>query len=216
VEPALRGRGLVTAAPDRAARAPDDVDGKLAGALERIGQALRLVLGERARAEGLTSTQAQLLLRLATAPPPRRQVGALAAEFDLTQATVSDAAAALRRKRLVRFGERPADRRGRPLELTADGSRTAGRLADWKHPLAAALAEAPRERREATLALLLDVIAALQRAGVVTVARMCTTCRYFRPGMHPGTAAPHHCALLDAPLPESELRVDCREHELAA
>jgi DNA-binding MarR family transcriptional regulator len=206
----------VTSAPDRAARAPDDVDGKLAGALERVGQTLRVVLGERARAEGLTPTQAQLLIRLMSAPPPRRQVGGLASEFDLTQPTVSDAVAALRRKGLVRAGAEAPDRRSRPLELTASGSRTARRLERWKEPLIAALAHAPPERREEALLLLLDVIAGLQRAGVVTVARMCTTCRYFRPDMHPDPAAPHHCALLDAPLRRTELRVDCAEHELAA
>jgi DNA-binding MarR family transcriptional regulator len=206
----------VTAAPDRAARAAADIDGKLAGALERVGQALRVVLGERARAEGLTPTQAQLLIRLASAPPPRRLVGALATEFDLTQPTVSDAVASLRRKGLVRFQVTAADRRSRPLELTPSGSRTAKRLERWKDPLIASLAEAPAERREEALVLLLDLIAGLQDAGVVTVARMCTTCRYFRPNLHGDHAAPHHCALLDAPLRRSELRVDCAEHELAA
>lgn len=206
----------MTAAPDRAARAADDIDGKLAGALERVGQALRVVLGERARAEGLTPTQAQLLIRLAAAPPPRRLVGALAAEFDLTQPTVSDAVAALRRKGLVRLQVAASDRRSRPLELTRAGSRTAKRLERWKDPLVASMAGAPAERREEALALLLDLIAGLQDAGVVTVARMCTTCRYFRPNLHGDQAAPHHCALLDAPLRRSELRVDCAEHELAA
>jgi DNA-binding MarR family transcriptional regulator len=206
----------VTSAPDRAARAPDDMDGKLAGALERVGQALRVLLGGRARAEGLTPTQAQLLIRLASAPPPRRLVGTLATEFDLTQPTVSDAVAALRRKGLVRSQVGTSDRRSRPLELTPSGSRTARTLERWKDPLVASLAEAPAERREEALVLLLDLIAGLQDAGVVTVARMCTTCRYFRPDLHADQAAPHHCALLDAPLRRSELRVDCAEHELAA
>jgi DNA-binding MarR family transcriptional regulator len=206
----------VTSAPDRAARTEDDVDGKLAGALERVGQALRTLLGDRARAEGLTTTQAQLLIRLMSAPPPRRQVGALAGEFDVKQPTISDAVAALRRKGLVRYGADTSDRRARPIELTASGSRTAGRLARWKDPMVASLAEAPPERRQESLLLLLDVIADLQRAGLVTVARMCTTCRYFRPEMHLDRTAPHHCALLDAPLRPAELRVDCAEHELAA
>ena len=206
----------MSTAPDRAARSPDDLDGKLAGALERVGHALRVGLGERARAEGLTATQAQLLLRLVTAPPPRRQVGALAAEFDVTQPTVSDAVAALRRKGLVRQGPAAADRRSRPIELTPRGARTAERLGSWQEPLAAALAETPFERREQALLLLLDVIGRLQSAGAISVARICTTCRYFRPEAHDDPAAPHHCALLDAPLRRTQLRVDCGDHALAA
>jgi DNA-binding MarR family transcriptional regulator len=207
---------LVTSAPDRAAAADDDLDGKLAGALERTAQALRVVLGRRSRAEGLTSTQAQLLLRLASAPPPELRVGALAREFDLTQPTVSDAVTALRQKGLVRSGRQADDRRNRPLELTARGSRAAERLDDWRAALETPLGNLSREAKEHALRTLLELIALLQREGVVSVARMCSSCRWFRPEAHPGKAAPHHCALLDAPLRPDELRVDCAEHELAA
>jgi hypothetical protein len=48
------------------------------------------------------------------------------------------------------------------------------------------------------------------------VARMCVSCRFFRPEAHPGEESPHHCALLDLALARSDLRVDCPEHELAA
>ena len=79
-----------------------------------------------------------------------------------------------------------------------------------------ALAETPFERREQALLLLLDVIGRLQSAGAISVARICTTCRYFRPEAHDDPAAPHHCALLDAPLRRTQLRVDCGDHALAA
>lgn len=62
---------------------------------------------------------------------------------------------------------------------------------------------------------LYEVIAELQRAGVITVARMCVTCRHFRPDAHDGER-PHHCALLDVALAEESLRIDCPEHEQAA
>jgi hypothetical protein len=60
----------------------------------------------------------------------------------------------------------------------------------------------------------MHLIAALQNVGIITLARMCRTCRFFRPDHHPG-GAPHHCALLDKPLAERELRLDCPEHEAA-
>jgi hypothetical protein len=62
---------------------------------------------------------------------------------------------------------------------------------------------------------LMALIRSLQEAGVVTVARMCLTCRHFGRGEGPGADAPHYCHLLEEPLPEAELRLDCPEHETA-
>ena len=54
------------------------------------------------------------------------------------------------------------------------------------------------------LRLVLDLIAGLQSSGAITVARMCVTCRFFRRDAHPGSARPHHCALVDAPMATDE------------
>jgi hypothetical protein len=47
----------------------------------------------------------------------------------------------------------------------------------------------------------------------VSVARLCLTCRFFGPDAHPGAARRHHCALLDLPLGDAALRVDCPDHQ---
>jgi len=203
--------------PDEEAIRPSestpDVDAKLAAALERSGQAVRVQLWDAAKQSGLTPTQLQVLLRLAAGPTDGRRVGALAAELDVTHPTVSDAVAVLRRKRLV---ERHGERRGSPLRLTARGRDVAVRLAGWDARLRGQLAELPAESKAATLRLLLDLIAGLQRSGAITVARMCSTCRFFRPDAHPDAVERHHCALVDIPMSDSQLRVDCAEHERAA
>ncbi|HEX2098039.1 MAG TPA: hypothetical protein VHF46_03175 [Rubrobacteraceae bacterium] len=61
---------------------------------------------------------------------------------------------------------------------------------------------------------LMNFIASLQRAGIITVARICVTCRFFLRDEHLNSDSPHHCTLLAAPLAGSDLRVDCPEHEL--
>lgn len=157
-----------------------------------------------------------MLLRIAADPPKRRRVGVLAADLDVTAPTVSDAVAALRRKRLVHGGPAPGDRRGRQLEVTDAGRRLASELRACHDAIAARLPELATEDKASALALLLDVIGALQRQGVITVARMCTTCRFFARDAHPNQPLRHHCRLLDAPLGEVDLRVDCAEHEPAA
>jgi hypothetical protein len=47
------------------------------------------------------------------------------------------------------------------------------------------------------------------------MSQMCVTCRFFRPYAHPGAAAPHHCALVDAPFGDAQIRLDCPEHQAA-
>ena len=185
-----------------------DLDAKLVGALERAGQALRVQLWDTAKQHGLNPIQLQVLLRLAADPPTAGRVGALAAAFDVSQPSMSDTVAALRRKALVR--DRP--RRG-GVVLTARGRALVRELDGWGDRTREALAAMPAADKERTLGVLLGVIAGLQRSGAITVARMCTTCRFFRPAAHPGEPRPHHCALLDAPLGEGDLRVDCDEHQ---
>ena len=193
--------------------APPDLDAKLAAALERVGQALRVQIWDKAKLHGLSPTQLQVLLRVAADPPDRRRVGALAAELDVTHPTVSDAVAVLSRKGLV---ARETPSRKAPLALSERGRALAGELVDWHAQTRRQLATFPGAEKEMTLRLLLDLIAGLQRSGVITVARMCVTCRFFRRNLHAGAARPHHCALVDMPMADGELRVDCAEHELRA
>jgi DNA-binding MarR family transcriptional regulator len=190
--------------------APPDVDAKLVAALERVGQALRVQMWDKAKQHGLSPTQLQLLLRLASDPPARRRIGVLAGELDVTHPTVSDAVAVLRRKGLV---DRDPGSRKAALSLSARGRAVAAGLADWDQRTRQQLAELPVGDKHATLRLLLDLIAGLQRSGAITVARMCVTCRFFRRDAHPNSPRPHHCALVDAPMGSGELRIDCAEHE---
>jgi DNA-binding MarR family transcriptional regulator len=188
------------------------LDAKLAAALERVGQALRVQARDAATPHGLTPTQAHVLLRLAADPPVRRRIGALSEYLDVSHPTVSDAVSALSRKGLV---ERAGGGRRAPLALTASGADTAAALARWDGPTREQLARLPTADKQVALRVLLDLVAGMQAAGVVTVARMCSTCRHFRRGVHPGETSPHHCALVDLPLADADLRVDCAEHAQA-
>jgi DNA-binding MarR family transcriptional regulator len=185
------------------------LDARLAAALERVAQAVRVMRWDAAHAHGLSPAQLSVLVILAQAPARRRRVSALAAELDLTAPTVSDAVAALRRKGLV--SSAPAGGRGQVLDLTEDGRRLLGDVARWDGPLLAAVASLPTAVKESALVAMLEVVADLQRSGVITVARMCTTCRFFR-----RTGDVPRCGLVGAPLPPAALRVDCPEHESVA
>jgi DNA-binding MarR family transcriptional regulator len=191
----------------------DDVDARIVATLERLSQVFRVRLGEEARRRNLSPIQAQFLIYLLHHDVELRRVSRLAREFDLTQATVSDAVASLETKGLVRREHWPEDQRVVTLSLTPDGEMLTTTLSHWANPIGAHLARFSTEEREAVMGLLMELAGSLQRSGLITVARMCVTCRFFRRNVRPGEAFPHHCRLLDVPLGGSNLRVDCPEHE---
>ncbi|GAB7045875.1 MarR family winged helix-turn-helix transcriptional regulator [Catenuloplanes indicus] len=191
-----------------------DLDRRLADAIERLGSGMRALAQHSARSQSLSPLQQQAVLTLFHRPTVRREVNALAAEFDVTTPTMSDAISALERKQLITRSP-TTDGRRRALTLTPLGVDVARELTAWDAPLRDALARLPAEDRAITLHSLLRLVAALQHQGVMSAARMCTTCRFFRPDAHDDPAAPHHCDLLGAPLPLAELRTDCPEHQPA-
>ncbi len=193
-----------------------DVDKKIVASLERLSQVFRILLRGEAQEHDLSPIQAQFLIYLLHHGLGLRRVSQLAREFDLTQATVSDAVGSLEKKGLIVREPWPTDKRVTTLRLTPAGERTAQDLSLWANVVEERLKDCPPEEKEVVMRFLMGLIGSLQRAGLITVARMCVTCRFFRPNAHPDAASSHHCALLDAPLARADLRVDCPEHELAA
>jgi DNA-binding MarR family transcriptional regulator len=215
LEPAvLEGRGFLIGSVFDPAAQHGDVDAKIVAALERLGQVFLALLRERAAEAGLSPIQARFLLYLLYHAVELRRVGQLAREFGLTPATVSDAVDSLEDKGLLRRERWPEDRRVVTLRLTPEGEGVARGLADWPDAVRERLPAAAGER-EVVLRFLMGLIEDLQRGGIITVARMCVTCRFFRRDAHPGATSLHHCRLLDVPLADSGLRLDCPEHELA-
>ena len=193
-----------------------DVDKKIVAALDRISQAYRVLLQEEAQGRNLSPIQARFLVHLFHHRDELGRVGRLAEEFGLSRATVSDAVRTLESKGLVRRELWPRDGRVANLRLTPAGEEAAIVLSGWADVVEEQLISFASEEKEATMRFLMRLISALQGAGVITVARMCVTCRFFRPDVHPGSVSLHNCALLGQPLSGADLRVDCPEHEPAA
>ena len=167
---------------------------------------------DKAKQHSLSPTQLQVLLRLASDPPGRRRIGVLADELDVSHPTVSDAVAVLRRKGLV---HRDPGSRKAGLSLSARGQAVTAELTDWDQRTRQQLADLPVGDKQARLRLLLDLIAGLQSCAAITVARMCVTCRFFRPNVHDDPGRPHHCAFVDAPFGDRHLRLECLDQEPA-
>lgn len=194
----------------------DPASRRVATGLSKIGLALKHRSWREASERRLSPTQGQALAALARRDGRGRRLSELAEELGITAPTASDAVASLESKGLVRKLRSKRDAREVAIRLTAKGRREAVRAAAWPEFLADAVEELTAEEQAVLLRSLVKMIRALQERGEISVARMCATCRFFRPNAHAGGARPHHCDFVDAPFGDRSLRLDCPDHEPAA
>lgn len=184
--------------------------GQIAIALYRIAQAIQLMLRRAGQAYGLSPAQVQALLFLAYARPGVRTIGGLAQRLQSTLATASEVVNALEEKSLAVREPWPEDHRVIGIRLTAAGRRRVARLEGLLDDLEAAIEELPAADQESLHRALQHVVRRLAAAGHVVVYEMCWDCAFFRPSVHPeNPAAPHHCAFMDAPLPDADTYTEC-------
>ncbi|MDT8340944.1 MAG: MarR family winged helix-turn-helix transcriptional regulator [Longimicrobiales bacterium] len=184
-------------------------------ALSKIGLALREQAWRDSAPRGLNPTQAQVLIVLARPGAAPLRLSAIARQLGVNAPTASDSVSALEAKGLVVKGADPKDGRALAVRPTPEGRVLARELSEWPDVLLEAVALLDGEESAVLMRTLLTVIRGLQERGRIAPARMCVTCRYFRPHAHTDPAAPHHCALVDAPFGDRSLRVDCVDHDPA-
>jgi DNA-binding MarR family transcriptional regulator len=190
---------------------------KLAAGMAKIGLVLRQHAWKVGTESGLTPTQSQVVALLhSRGAEAGLAMSEVAGELALTPATVSDSVAALERKGLVSRGRDGRDGRVVRVGLTARGASRARRSVLWPDMLLSAIDTLGPEEQAVFVRGLVKMIYSLQQSGQVPMARMCPTCTYFRPHVHRGESRPHHCAYVDAPLAEVDLRLDCAEHDGAS
>ena len=164
---------------------------------------------------GWGTTQGGVMSLLGTPEGKAVRLSEVADTLGVTNPTASATVALLVRKKLV--VKRPAhdDQRAIALRLTAEGRREADRIADWPDSLLPAVDALTHEEQTVFLRAVTTIIRNFQDSGVISPARMCVTCRYFRPNVYRNEKTAHHCAFVDAPFGDRHLRLDCPEHEQA-
>lgn len=177
--------------------------------LSKIAAALRSQAWEGGTAEGLTPTQGQILMLLAERADRPMRLADVAAELCMTAATASDAVAALESKLLVKKARSADDHRVLTITLSASGRRAAARTTGWADVVRAGILRLTSQEQAVFLRGLTKVIGTLQEQGVISIARMCAGCTYFQPYVHADSVKPHHCGLIEKPMGESQLRVEC-------
>lgn len=195
---------------DESPFANEPVCDRIAEGLARVALALRSHATRAATKARLSPAQGQVLTLLGQADGMR--LSALALRLGVSAPTASDVVRVLVQKGFVEK-RAAADARGIALRLTVEGEAMTERVAEWPSFLRRALARLDRSDQDALLELVIKLVLSLQHQGDIDPPSMCVTCRHFRPWTHQG-AKPHHCAFVDAPFGDCDLRLDCRDHAL--
>ncbi|MGN7719865.1 MarR family winged helix-turn-helix transcriptional regulator [Chitinophaga sp. 22620] len=179
---------------------------KVVAALERLSEAFRVLLWQEAKQYGISPIQVQILTYLLHYPEKLKTVTHLAAHFNMTKATVSDAIKSIAAKGFVKRKDDLEDSRSHSLHLTREGKTLARKVELFAEPMEAAVQTIPPEKQANLLEQLLGLIQELNQQLVITPQRMCFNCRFYDK-----KGKLHYCNLVNAFLKAGDLRVDCPE-----
>lgn len=192
----------------------DTTSKRIISAISRIGSVLRSGRWEFATSEQLNPPQVDIL-QLLHGRLAGVRLSWVARQLSVSVASASDSVAALVAKGLVRKARALDDGRAFDLHLSEAGRQVAQRIAGATGFADEAVAGLPPQVQEQLLGGLLQLIGQLQKTERFPELRACLSCSHFQANRHPGADAPHHCGLVDAPLPVAMLRIDCPDHQPA-
>jgi DNA-binding MarR family transcriptional regulator len=155
-------------------------ESKIVVALERIAEAFRVLLWEQSKETKLSPIQIQLLIFLQFHAEDQCKVGYLAQEFNMTKATISDSVRLLKEKGLIKTETDPSDTRSYVIHLTEQGKAIVQKTTSFANAIEKPLHSFPAQQKEVLLASLLNIIYQLQKAGIITIQRMCLSCRFYQ------------------------------------
>lgn len=187
---------------------------RVAAGLSKIGLAMKHRAWKEAGIRRLAPLQAQTLSVLRRANQ-NVTVSAIAEQLAVSMPTISEVLQTLEKKGLINRDRSQSDGRVVNVTLTVKGRRKANETVGWQDFLAGVADQLPPGEQVVLLHMLIKMIRMLQERGEIPIARMCITCRYFRPNVYADPEHPHHCDDVDAPFGDRLLRIDCAEHEPA-
>ncbi len=164
---------------------------------------------------GLTPTQTQALLAVVASTEPIG-VSGVAERLALTRGSASVAVASLVEKGLIEKRECVKDGRASTLHATRRGRAEAKAAGQCSSGLKAAASAMPTSDQAGLLRGLIALIHELHERGDIPTSRMCVECVHFRPRAHGRADKPHHCAYIDAPIGDADLRIDCPDMQRAS
>lgn len=185
-----------------------NVDSKIVVALERISEAFRIVLSEENKKYNLSNIQIQILIFLLFHNEDLRTLTSLSEEFNISKASLSDSVKSLESKGYVIKERKLNDFRSSTINLTEKGKEIAEKVSLFGNKIEEVISKLEDDKKSSLLDSLLTVIHQLYLGGIISVKRVCVNCSYFIPSENGND---HFCNLLNKPLKQDELKVDCKD-----
>ena len=183
---------------------------RIAAGFERISEVIRVLIRDAALRLGISHLGAQFLDFIAHHPHLRCTVSDLAAEFNVSLPTASDAVKTLVKKGLIEKIADPEDSRSKILRLTPEGFENAKIIAEALTPFSELISEILVSDRKDFWDAMSKIIYLAARKGIISQPRMCYSCRFFEKRSDRG-----FCRLMNCPLPPAKIRLDCPEFSKA-
>jgi DNA-binding MarR family transcriptional regulator len=187
-----------------------NVSSKIVVGLQRISEAFKVLLWEKAKEFGLSPIQIQILIFIENHKEAYCNVSYLAKEFNLTKPTISDAIKALEKKELIVKDYSSSDNRSYTIFLSDLGKNTVSKNDDFVNPIQPEIKNILPKEQENLFTTLSSLIYQLNQKNILTVQRTCFACKFYSKNNNQ-----HHCGLLQKELLNSEIRLDCNEFENA-
>ena len=191
-------------------RQANNIDSKILASLERIGEAFRVMLTSQNKTHKLSNIQIQIMIYLLYHPEKFRTLTNISKDFNITKASLSDSIKSLESKKYIIKAKSPDDSRVSKIFLTESGKNIAKKLSVFGNNVEVIISKLPEENKKVVLDSLLSIIHGLFIDGIISMERMCLNCIYFLPSQN---NQDNFCKLLNKPLSNHELRVDCIESD---
>jgi len=192
----------------------DDLDAKLVLALERLSHVFRLLLWEQTKKYNLSPLQTQVLVYIFHQHEDERNITSLSQKLNVTKATLSDAVKSLEGKKLISKKADKEDYRYQFLQLTKKGEDLVKKIEGWSDIVKKKITEISESKKIDMYDTLLNLLISFEQDGLLSKHKICFTCRYLKQTTKNNKTL-YFCHLLNKPLAQSEIRIDCPEHEKA-
>lgn len=188
---------------------PQHIEGKIFTALERLSEAFRVLVLQQAKTINTSPIQYKILLFISLHKREYCHPSYLADEFNVTKATLSDSIKALEHKGWIYKATNPQDFRSYTLELTDSGKELIKASTSLYNPLISRIEHMDDQRKTVLYESLLSIITDLNSADVISLERNCFKCKFYKGDR----SSNHYCQLLEKKLKQTDLRLDCPEHQ---
>lgn len=185
-----------------------ELTSKIVAGLERVSQAFKVLLWDKAKELGLSPIQIQLLIFCSYHKSDLNNVSFLAQEFNVTKPTISDAVKVLDKKGLIEKEYSTIDNRSYSIYLSDSGKAVVAQTEDFAHPILESLKEMAAPEQSVFYQTLSRLLFQLNRKGVLAVQRTCYACRFYSK-----SEKGSYCNLLERWLEQTEIRLDCPEFQ---